>query len=203
TRWPLGSLVEIMVALGAEDGLAPIATLLESGLLLPELFVLGTNPDQGKSAGRGKLKSFTTWLGRSEPMPVLLAAPAVTARALGEEIGFDITSTTLPPGVAAHEADGLDWLLRMSVAWQQVFAQPARRTQQGEFFKRDYDRFKSDPLLAADVNDALTKIPDPGFFAVALASSLGLLRATDVELQAGEWSANAEKPLPAVMLDAW
>src|SRR5262245_44829340 len=34
-RWPLGSLVEIMVALGADDGLEPIATLLESGLLLP------------------------------------------------------------------------------------------------------------------------------------------------------------------------
>src|SRR5438034_11709381 len=29
-RWPLGSLVEILVTLGAKDGLAPIVTLLES-----------------------------------------------------------------------------------------------------------------------------------------------------------------------------
>src|SRR5207247_3862529 len=40
-RWPVGSLVEILVALGHQDGLAPLVTLLESGLLLPELFPLG------------------------------------------------------------------------------------------------------------------------------------------------------------------
>src|SRR6266404_5839713 len=30
TRWPLGSLIEILVMLGHSDGLAPLVTLLES-----------------------------------------------------------------------------------------------------------------------------------------------------------------------------
>src|SRR5688572_26133297 len=41
-RWPVGTLVEILVSLGAKDGLAPLIALLESGLLLPELFPFGS-----------------------------------------------------------------------------------------------------------------------------------------------------------------
>ena len=64
TRWPVGTLVEILVALGHQDGLAPLVTLLESGLLLPELFPLGGDPEQEKS-GRGRFRNLASWLARS------------------------------------------------------------------------------------------------------------------------------------------
>src|ERR1700730_13311652 len=76
-RWPVGSLVEILVALGHQDGLAPLVTLLESGLLLPELFPLGTSPDDDKINALARLKNFESWLSRSEPMPMLVASPLV------------------------------------------------------------------------------------------------------------------------------
>src|SRR5687767_1891879 len=79
-RWPLGSLVEILVALGHQDGLTPIVSLLESGLMLPELLPLGTIDDNAKISARGKLRNFESWLARSEPMPMLLAIPMVTQR---------------------------------------------------------------------------------------------------------------------------
>src|SRR5947209_19141028 len=36
-RWPVGNLVEMLVALGHADGLSPVLTLLETGLLYPDL----------------------------------------------------------------------------------------------------------------------------------------------------------------------
>ncbi len=200
TRWPLGSLVEILVALGTKDGLEPIVTLLESGLLLPELFPIGTAPDEGRT----RVKSFASWLGRSEPMPILLAPPAITRRTLGEDLGITCPHAEPAGGKnAVHEADGLDWPLRIAVLWQQVLAVPVRRTQQGDYFKRDFDRLKSDPVLSANPNDTLTTVSDPGFFAAALASSLGLLREQGAELHASDWPAAWKSPLPALLLDLW
>lgn len=201
-RWPLGTLVEILVTLGATDGLAPLVTLLESGLLIPELFPLGTDPDQDKSNGRVRLKNITSWLGRSEPMPYLLAPPSVTNRAIGEDLGIECP-VVAPTSTTIHEGDGLDWPLRLAVLWQQVLAAPVRRTQQGDFFKRDHERFKSDPLLSGDANDTLAKVPDPGFFAVALATEFGLLTEKDAELHAGEWDAIWKGPLSALLVEIW
>jgi hypothetical protein len=201
-RWPLGSLVELVVALGAEDGLAPIMALLESGLLLPELFPPGTDPEAHKN-GRSRLKSFDTWLGRSEPMPILLASPIVTQRVLHESLGIEGAEVEAPANANVHEADGLDWPLRIAVLWQQVLDSPLRRTQQGDFFKRDHDRLKSDPLLSAPPTEAIAPIPDPGFFTTALASSLGLLHNVESESRATEWQANWTNALPPVLLDLW
>jgi hypothetical protein len=202
TRWPLGSLVEILVALGVPDGLAPLVTLLESGLLLPELFPFGSNPDDEKISARSKLKNFDTWLGRSDPMPMLLGSPTVTRRVLTEPLDIECPTTTANEG-AIHEADGLDWPLRMAVLWQQVLDAPLRRTQQGDYFKRDYDRLNADPLLSSAPTDVLTPVADPGFFGAALALAAGLLREAQSELSASDWSAAWKSPLPPLLVGLW
>ena len=202
TRWPLGSLVEILVALGAQDGLAPLLTLLESGLLLPELFPFGTTPNDEKITARSKLKNFDTWLGRSDPMPMLLASPLVTRRVLHEDLGIECPTATASEG-PIHEADGLDWPLRVAVLWQQVLGAPLRRTQQGDYFKRDYDRLQADPLLSSAPTDVLAPVLDPGFFAAALALAAGLLREEQSELSASEWSSAWKSPLPPLIVGLW
>ena len=204
TRWPVGSLVETLVALGAEDGLAPLVTLLESGLLLPELFPFGTDPDDEKMTVRSRLRSFDGFLARSEPTPMLLASPVVTRRVQKEDLG--IVCPEAPPlqkETTVHEADGLDWPLRLAVLWQQVLGAPLRRTQQGDYFKRDFDRLQTDALLSAVPTDVLAPIPDPGFFAAALASASSILREEQAELHAGTWSLAWKSPLPTLLVELW
>ena len=87
--------------------------------------------------------------------------------------------------VPAQEADGLEWPLRLSVLWQQVATTPLRRTQQGEFFKRDLERLGNDPLLNPPSAEGLPTPPDAGFLAVALAEATGIVREVDGELRAG------------------
>ncbi len=202
TRWPVGTLVEILVALGHDDGLAPLVTLLESGLLLPELFPLGGDPEQEKT-NRGRFKNIASWLARSEPMPMLLAAPAVSGRVLAEDLGITCPAAEVPAKASVHEADGLDWPLRLAVLWQQALAGPLRRTQQGDFFKRDADRLGADPLLSAAPTDAPTPIPDPGFFSAALAAACGLLHEDGAELRAGAWPAGFKDALPGLIAELW
>ena len=203
TRWPVGTLVEILVTLGSEDGLAPLVTLLESGLLLPELFPFGTDPEQEKTDPRSRLKKFENWLSRSEPMPILLASPSVTRRVVKEDLGITCPTVAAPKNATAHEGDGLDWPLRMAVLWQQVLATPLRRTQQGDFFKRDHERLKTDPLLSGAPNDTLTTIPDPGFFGAALALAAGLLREEQAELVAANWPTVWKHSLPLLLVELW
>ncbi|MBI1831717.1 MAG: hypothetical protein HYR84_09735 [Planctomycetes bacterium] len=202
-RWPVGSLVEILATLGAADGLAPIVTLLESGLLLPELLPFGVEPADDKANNRARLKDFSVWLGRSDPIPMVMASPAVTQRVLREDLGIECPSLKAAPDAAAHESDGLDWPLRLAVLWQQVLGGPLRRTQQGGFFKRDSDRLEADPLLSTPPTDALTTIPDPGFLAAALASASGLLRVEQAELRAGDFPSAWTDALPALLADLW
>jgi len=202
TRWPVGSLVEILVALGNSDGLAPLVALLESGLLLPELYPFGTNPDEQKASARTRLKNFESWLTRSEPTPMLLASPFITKRTLSEDLG--LTCPTFEPvGTTVHETDGMEWPVRLAVIWQQVIGAPLRRTQQGDFFKRDYERLKADPLLSATISDAVVQIPDPGFFTAALGCAHDLLRAEEAELHAGEWSQAWKASLPTLIAELW
>src|SRR5205823_14748 len=105
-------------------------------------------------------RSFEQWL--ASPGPAGLAVftpPQVAARALGEDLGLpdlslkdesegaSLPSALQPPSPAFQEADGLEWLLRAGVLWQQVAEAPLRRTQQGGFFKRDLERLGQDRLL--------------------------------------------------------
>ncbi len=183
--WRLGNLVELTLALGQPDGLKPIFSLLEAGLLFPVL----------PGAMPAKLKSFEQWVGMAGSVGLsVFAHPAVAARALGEDLGLpELRSATAPAAGPVHEADGLEWPLRLSALWQQVKAGPLRRTQGGTFFKRDLDRLRQDPILSAPPQDALAELPDPALLAVALAEAEGILHEAEGELHAG--------PLPAAWED--
>jgi hypothetical protein len=185
-RWPVGQLVEMLVTLGHADGLEPIRNLLEAGLLHPELPL----PEVDEPAGRGKkaaprVKTFEQWLSATaEVGPTVFAHPALTARALGADVEWpgcpDAVSVDNAP---VQEADGLEWLLRLAVLWQQTASGPLRRTQQRDFFKRDLERLRGDPLLVSPPADAVGDIPDPGLFVVALALAHGLIIEQDGEVR--------------------
>ncbi|MCC6418386.1 MAG: helicase-associated domain-containing protein [Gemmataceae bacterium] len=204
-RWPVGSLVELLVTLGQPDGLQPILTLLRAGLLYPDFGLPAT--DDGESApAAARLKDFEAWLTLSDGgRPVVFAHPFVTSRLTWEALALPGCpgAASLPGTVSAQEADGLDWPLRLAVLGQQVAAQPVRRTQQGGFFKRDLERLRTDPLLNAIPPDSLATVPDVGLLAVELAVADGLLREADGELHAGRESTSGEEGLPAVVASLW
>jgi hypothetical protein len=199
--WQLGNLVELAVALGQEDGLRPVFELLQAGLLYPDL-----------GAG-GKVRNFEQWL--AYPPSTGLTAfttPLIAARAIGVDLGLPDLSEAVgaegssPASATAHsiqEADGLEWLLRLAMLWQQVSAAPLRRTQQGGFFKRDADRLAQDPLLNAAPHDRLAEVPDVGFWAEALAEQEALLQQADGEVRAGDLPPTWERGLAAALEALW
>lgn len=194
--WRLGSLIELVTALGHAEGTKPIFDLFEAGLLYPEL---------PAADGMPKLQSFEGWLGQNggAGYPVF-AHPAITARALKEDLGLPVLAADDPPATAAwREADGLEWPLRLAALWQQVAASPLRRTQQGDFFKRDFDRLRTDPLLTSPPADNVMDLPDPGLLTAALAEAEAVLVGGDGELRAGALPAAWELGLTAALASLW
>jgi hypothetical protein len=192
-RWRMGSLLELLAALGHAEGPAPVFTLLEYGLLYPEL------PDRA-----GRLASFEQWLGQASAVGfTVFSPPQVAARALGEDLGLPSLAAERDGPLVPQESDGLDWPLRLAVLWQQVAGAPLRQTQQADFFKRDLDRLRSDPLLNAAGMDSPAQVPDTGLLAVCLARLTGLLHATDGEYTAGAFPPCWEEGLQAVLAAMW
>jgi hypothetical protein len=212
--WALGNLVEMVLALGHADGLKPVFDLLEAGLLFP---VLEGLPLEGPAPASPptRLKAFEHWLGRTAqpgaPALAVFALPQVAARAVGEDLGLpDLSRADVAgaeeaprPALLGQEADGLEWLLRLGVLWQQVSAAPLRRTLQGGFFKRDLERLEQGALLNAPPADRLADVPDLGFLVVALAELEGVVREAEGELRAGDLPATWEAGLPAALESLW
>jgi hypothetical protein len=231
--WEVGNLVELALALGHADGLKPVFALLETGLLFPTLGGEPGNPAAGSPPP--KVKSFEQWLGFPGPGGLtVFVPPTVANRAIGEDLGLpDLTkpvptqkhgetldTESLPdtsaPSVApdpfpipasVQEADGLEWLLRLAVLWQQVAAAPLRRTQQGGFFKRDAERLGQDLLLNSPPADRQTDVPDFGYFVEAWAERTGIVRVEDGEVRAGTlpgaWDEGLAAALEALYADLW
>jgi hypothetical protein len=185
-RWKLGGLLEMLAALGHSEGMTPVFALFEAGLLYPELHG-SPSPTQAGAAGAGsiRLKNFEEWLGQSSATGfTVFAHPQVTARALLTDLGLPDCPGAVFDAREIREADGLEWPLRLAVLWQQIAGGALRRTQQGDFFKRDLDRLRKDPLLNAAPADGLAEVTDAGLLAVALAESEGLVQEQDGELRA-------------------
>jgi hypothetical protein len=206
-RWQVGNLVEMLVALGHGDGLGAVVSLLQAGLLYPEIA-----PASGGNGSGPRLRQFDQWLTQTEGRRLtVFAHPLVTGRlsledlALPECPGQRVVKPTdrHPLASPAQEADGLEWPLKLAVLWQQVASAPLRRTQQGGFFKRDLERLKADPLLNAAPADALAALPDPGLLAVELALGEGLVYETDGELRAATQPARDDEGLPAAVASLW
>jgi hypothetical protein len=204
-QWALGNVVELMMALGHEDGLKPVFDLLEAGLLFPA-------PPEGADRRAGRIGTFEQWLGLAAGGAAGLSAfspPQIAGRAIGADLGLpDLSegSADKPEAQARDaslspvaESDGLEWLLRLGVLWQQVAAAPLRRTQQGGFFKRDLERLEQDPLLNGPPADRLVDVPDVGFLLAALAEEEGILQDADGELRAGVLPTRWESGLPGAL----
>ncbi len=196
--WPIGGLVEMLVALGSADGLAPVLTLLESGLLLPQWNAAATVNN------RGKLKGFDAWLASAATPPTVTAPPTVLQRVQRDDLNLPPCPGALvvegsPP---TYASDGLDWILRLAVLWQELQGAPLRRTQQHDFFKRDSDRLRSG-LLGSPPSDALTTLPDPGPFAAALALASGLLVEKDAELHPQPFGDHWRRGLHPLLASLW
>jgi hypothetical protein len=211
--WDLGNLIEMLIALGSEDGLQPVFALLNAGLLYPRL------PDMQGAAVR--IKTFEQWL--AFPGATGLAVftlPLTASRAIGEDLELpDLSLVTsgegrggrgenkLPPRptplATPQESDGLEWLLRMAVLWQQTKSTPLRRTQQGDFFKRDLERLGQDSLLSGPPADRLVDVPDLGFFIAVLAEREGILVEAEGEVRAGALPAAWESGLGPALESLW
>lgn len=199
--WAMGSLVELMMALGQADGLGPVMDLLEAGLLYP---VLGPPPTG--NGRRGRFVSFDHWLGMAGAAGmVVFSPPQIADRARGIDLGLPDLSANIADisgPLSPVEGDGLEWPLRLGVLWQQVAAAPLRRTQGGGLFKRDIERLEADPLLTAPPADAQADVPDLGFLAAELAERLGVVGESDGEIRAADlpatWDAGLWPALEAI-----
>ncbi len=188
-RWRLGNLVELVIALGQrEEPFKPVLALFENGLLYP---------DPASFGPANRLKSFEQIIGLASAGGLtVFAHPAVTVRALANKVDLPELPAAVVGAAAVREADGLEWLLRLSALWQLVASGPLRRTQGGAFFKRDLDRLRGDVVLNSQSADSLADLPDPALLAVALAEVEGIVRDSDGELAAGPLPSSWEDGLP-------
>jgi Helicase conserved C-terminal domain len=176
-RWHAYDLVHLANRLGAPEQMANVFTLLDSGLAIP---VLATPPAK-------PLRTWDDWLAHSGTTPEIEIPPTVAARASFDDAHFPaITGKTFEPKHISRN-DGLEWLLRTGLLWQQVFEGPMRVTQTGMPFKRDLVRLGSDEILSAPLPETRGTIPELGLLALDLSRRIGLLTLTDNELRAGEF----------------
>lgn len=195
-RWRLGPLLEMLAALGHAEGPQPVFDLFAAGLLYPDLGTVNGSP---------RLKTFESWLGQASVtgLPVF-AHPHVTTRLLHEDLGIkECPGASTLKNAVVQEADGLEWPLRLAILWQQTAAAPLRRTQQGDFFKRDLERLRGDPLLNARPPHGPGDVTDAGLLAVSLALLTGILDAKDNELRAGPLPAAWDQGLHPALAALW
>jgi hypothetical protein len=191
--WKIGRLMEMLATLGHAEGLAPVQKLLEEGLLFP------VDPPADS-----RVRQFNYWFSNGAAQETrLFAHPQVTRRARLWDLGLPELPPAEPARGDAREADGLEWPIRLAVVWQQVDESPLRRTMQKDFFKRDLQRLRTDPILAATFADHVADIPDAGALAVAWAIELALLQSQDVELRAGAFSDDWTSGLSGLIERLW
>jgi hypothetical protein len=192
-RWRVVHLIELAAALGDSDGMKSIRNLLEAGLLFPEV------PETWK-----RLRSFNQWMTQAGSSGLaVFTHPSVIERSIGESLDWPALSSISEVIGAVHDADGLEWPLRWSVLWQLTSAEPLRRTQQGEFFKRDQDRLRNDSMLNAPLSESFSVTTDLAFFIAELAVRLGILREAEGEWRATSSPALWDKNLLATLVSIW
>jgi hypothetical protein len=210
--WAVGNLVELLMALGHEDGIKVVLELLEGGLLYPVLGQVRPGSAPLAPPEGTRLRSFELWLAHPGPGGLtVFAPPQILSRAAGEELPVpdlaaapeSAAAVTPPPGLLAQQADGLEWLLRLGVLWQQVSAAPLRRTQQGGFFKRDQERLEEDALLGGPPADRHAEVRDLGFLIAGLAELEGILIEEEGEVRVGNLPESWEQGLSAALASMW
>jgi hypothetical protein len=199
-RWKVGHLITLLATLDHHEGFAPVQTLLEAGLLFPEIDPSGPPVDD-----------FTAWYGQvGTSAAVVFAHPGVTVRARGENL--ELPNLSVEAGGPPRTADGLEWPLRLAAARQQANADPVRLTQGNALFKRDLQRFQADPVLGASPAEQSAPVADPGVLALLWAHAAGLLAERDGALEATpfppEWEGSLDGLLAELfsalpLVEAW
>jgi hypothetical protein len=191
--WRLSNLLSMLAALGHAEGTTPVEELFLEGLLYPVMA-----PDAPK------LRTFVDWFGQATATQFsVYAPPVITGRTRVVDLGLPELASAKSARDDARTADGLEWLLRLAVAWQQVTQTPLRMTQQRDFFKRDLTRLRGDPLLNAPMVDETGTIPDVGLASVAWAFQTGLLRDNESELHAGDFPKSWSEGIWATLDELW
>lgn len=83
-RWSVGSLMEMLRMLGHSDGIEPIQTLFETGLVFPY-----QNPAFHSVPSKQRLRNFQNWITLTSPAPTLFVPPQISTRALKEPLGLE------------------------------------------------------------------------------------------------------------------
>ncbi len=191
-KWRVGQLLELLATLGHAEGLAPILTLLDAGMVVPIL------PDSIAT-----LRNWEAWLGATPAMATLVVPPIVAERAIREGTGLPQLPSKRFDAKAIHSADGLAWPLRLGVLWQQLHAVPIRLTQADALFKRDQLRLQADPLLTAPLIDHLAETPDVGVLVMGMGIATGLFVSEGGELHARGFPASWDAGLLSTIGDLW
>lgn len=171
--WRVGELLGLLAVLGHVEGMTPILNLVESGLAHPLI-----NPVAPP------LKQFEDWLGASEMTAAkLMIHPAVAERLMNDDLGLPVIASRKMEPANLPADDGLEWLVRLAVVWQLVGTGNVRLTQQGTLFKRDIQRFESDPLLTSPFVMHPVELPDAGLLALEWAINAELLEREGTDLR--------------------
>ncbi|MSR30631.1 MAG: hypothetical protein EXR99_03915 [Gemmataceae bacterium] len=209
-RWTLGQLVELAMALGMPDGIAPIFDLLETGFLFPDIAGLDLEGEPPPPCKKPLLRGFDHWLGFAGSAGLALFVPeTVVERARPFELpaALDFPPEALkendPLLKGGIQVDGLEIPLRLAVLAQIARENPPRINQQGTFFKRDLERFRADSLLAQAPADAQCEIPDFGVFIAELAEKSGLLKRVEGDLHFTGFSTPWKNGLLALSTSLW
>lgn len=219
TVWTRSSLLELTFCLQTQPDPTPLMELCETGFLLPE-----TPPPRGGFWKSLEEVTFGAYLLQPETVARLdlfqrqgqvgvssgnflstsrlAVVPSVMQRiSLEFQFRLDEGSWFTDEELSSNEADGLEWLLRLGALWQKVVDAPLRLTNQGQFFKKDWDRISSAPLAAPASSHVL--IPDLGAGLVSLGRAIGLFELTDTSIQARSWPSFEEADLVSVLTCLW
>jgi hypothetical protein len=176
-QWRVRGLLNLLQAVGHADGIGVVKELLATGLIYPAL------PPRSVPVA-----SIDGWLQQLTTQPLeAFALPLAAARARAESLELPDFPAEQVGTAVVHEADGLEWPLRLAVLWQVVQAGPLRRTQQGGFFKRDLDRLRGQPLLAAAPAEAVGPVPDPDLLTLLFAVEEEIVLPDGEQITAGRF----------------
>jgi hypothetical protein len=191
--WRVRGLLDLLAALGPENGIATVEELLDAGLLFPSL------PFE-----KATVSSFPAWLQQLATQPLsAFVLPLAAARSRGEDLGLPTLPSEKLATATAQETDGLEWPLRTAVLWQLVRETPLRCTQQGGFFKRDLDRLRGHPILAAAPAEQVGPVPDPDQVTLLLALEEGVLAADSDQIRAGAFPETWSQGIHAADAGLW
>jgi len=191
-RWQVGQLLALVAGLGHMEGLLPVMTLLDTGLLLPDL---PTHFDT--------VNGWEDWLGAT-PMAARVAVhPAVAERAVKEATGLPVLPSKKFDAKHIRVGDGVEWFLRAGVLWQQLRGTTMRFTQSRTLFKRDLQRLQTDPLLSSALTESPANVKDLGVLALEVSVGLGVLTVVDGELRSGDFPQRWNESLPHAIADLW